>query len=387
MKYRPIILILAGAFLGVFGSTLVIEATKTNQPEVNSNFSISMDSAENRSELRTLALEFTKDGEITTELALRNLLTRTSDPLVSELLTSITDEEITVSTAWRPPLLALLAQKIATSNPKHAVTLISNLNQSERELCLEYIFMEWAQTGLTSTVAFAKTLSQSDGAAAFLGILNSRQDLTINELIDIAQQLNQSPSAIVNSLKTLDFHQSDDLSEVLDFIHSVISAQDLDRWLPTLRDLVEHRSEIDAPRVLQEISISQISSEQKLQLLSPTIYELMRTDPATMFTSTLSWHDEFNQQLRQIIIRNWAYRDPILALERVNSLEFNRHKIDLQKIVIESWNPARKDLLEAHLEKFPPNLREWGHARLDTDQSLWYEFYLHAPYFDNWYDE
>ena len=359
MKYRPVILIIVGAFLGAFGTTLIIETTKANQSEVNSNFSTSIDSAENRSELRTLALEFTKDGEITTELALRNLLSRTSNPLVSELLTSITNEEVTVSTAWRPQLLALLAQRIATSNPKHAVTLTSNLNQRERELCLEYIFMEWAQADLTSTVVFAKTLSQSDGAAAFLGILNSGQGLTISELIDIAQQLDQPLSAIVSNLKTRDFHQSDDLSEVLDFIHSVTSAQDLDSWLPTLRDLVERRSEIDALGVLQELAISQISSELKLQLLSPTIYELMRNDPATMFTSTLSWHDEFHQQLRRIIISSWAYRDPIPALERVNSLEFNRQKFALQKTVIESWNPERMDLLETHLEKIPPSLREW----------------------------
>ncbi|MCY3627061.1 MAG: hypothetical protein OXG88_05420 [Gammaproteobacteria bacterium] len=387
MKYRPVILILAGTFLGAFGTTLIIEITKANQPEFNSNFSTSMDSAENRSELRTLALEFNKDGEVTTELALRNLLTRTSDPLVSELLTSITDEEITVSTEWRPQLLALLAQRIATSNPKHAVTLTSNLNQRERELCLEYIFMEWAQSDLTSTIAFAKTLSQSDGAAAFLGILNSRQDLTISELIDIAQQLDQPPSAIVSNLKTRDFHQSDDLSEILDFIHSVTSAQDLDRWLPTLRELVERRSETDALEILQEIAISQISSELKLQLLSPAIYELMRTDPATMFTSTLSWHDEFHQQLRRIIISRWAYQDPIPALDRVNSLEFNRQKFALQKTLIESWNPERMDLLEAHLEKFPPSLREWGHARINTDQFEWHSFHLHVPYFDNWYDE
>jgi len=387
MKYRPVILILAGAFLGAFGTTLIIETTKANQPDVNSNFSIRIDSAENRSKLRTLALEFTKDGEITTELAFRSLLTRTSDSLVSELLTSITNEEITVSSSWRPQLLALLAQRIATSNPKYAVALTWNLNQRERELCLEYIFMEWAQADLTSTVAFAKTLSQSDGAAAFLGILNSRQGLTISELIDIAQQLDQPLSAIVNSLKTHDFHQSDDLSEVLDFIHSVTSAQDLDRWLPTLRELVERRSELDALGVLQEIAISQISSELKLQLLSPAIYELMRTDPATIFTSTLSWHDEFHQQLRQIIIRNWAYRDPIPALEKIDSLEFNRHKIDLQKILIGNWNPDRMDLLEAHLEKIPPSLREWGHARLNTDQFEWHSFHLHAPYFDNWYDE
>ncbi|MXX95385.1 MAG: hypothetical protein F4039_05565 [Gammaproteobacteria bacterium] len=387
MKYRPVILIIVGAFLGAFGTTLIIETTKANQSEVNSNFSTSIDSAENRSELRTLALEFTKDGEITTELALRNLLSRTSNPLVSELLTSITNEEVTVSTAWRPQLLALLAQRIATSNPKHAVTLTSNLNQRERELCLEYIFMEWAQADLTSTVVFAKTLSQSDGAAAFLGILNSGQGLTISELIDIAQQLDQPLSAIVSNLKTRDFHQSDDLSEVLDFIHSVTSAQDLDSWLPTLRDLVERRSEIDALGVLQELAISQISSELKLQLLSPTIYELMRNDPATMFTSTLSWHDEFHQQLRRIIISSWAYRDPIPALERVNSLEFNRQKFALQKTVIESWNPERMDLLETHLEKIPPSLREWGHARLNTDQSEWHSFHLHAPYSDNWYDE
>ncbi|MDE0644685.1 MAG: hypothetical protein OXH84_00385 [Gammaproteobacteria bacterium] len=387
MKYRPVILIIVGAFLGAFGTTLIIETTKANQPEVSSNFSIRIDSAENRSELRPLALEFTKDGEFTTELALRNLLSRTSNPLVSELLTSITNEEVTVSTAWRPQLLALLAQRIATSNPKYAVALISNLNQRERELCLEYIFMEWAQSDLTSTVALAKTLSQSDRAAAFLGILNSRQDLTISELIDIAQQLDQPPSAIVSSLKTRDFHQSDDLSEVLDFIHSVTSAQDLDRWLPTLRDLVERRSEVDAPRVLQEIAISQISSELKLQLLSPAIYELMRTDPATMFTSTLSWHDEFHQQLRRILVSDWAYRDPIPALEKVNSLEFNRHKIDLQKILIGSWNPDRMDLLEAHLEKIPPSLREWGHAKINTDQFEWHSFHLHAPYLNNWYDD
>ena len=113
-----------------------------------------------------------------------------------------------VSTATAPTLNALLSfsvsmaskrlqedvqetilLKLASLDPKRALVQIEKLQEDQQLAMIRVIYQEWSLSNLNQAVARAKSLDEPRREAAFEGIWETRIDLTPDQRMDIATQL------------------------------------------------------------------------------------------------------------------------------------------------------------------------------------------------------
>ena len=113
-----------------------------------------------------------------------------------------------VSTATKPTLDALLAfstsmaskrlqedvqealvLRLASLDPRGALSRVESLDEDQKVALTSVVYQEWSLSNLDEALAHAKSLEQPGREAALEGVWESRTDLTLNQRMDIAAQL------------------------------------------------------------------------------------------------------------------------------------------------------------------------------------------------------
>lgn len=121
------------------------------------------------------------------EVESHRLVLNASKPQILELIDVVRTTNSDISKGRKTHLLSVLLQKLAVLDPTHAFEVTMTLELSQRSRCINGIFLEWAQIDLERAVAESSLLTNEERATAIHGILESRKDLPLDYVFEIAQ--------------------------------------------------------------------------------------------------------------------------------------------------------------------------------------------------------
>lgn len=310
-----------------------------------------------------------------------------SKPQILELIDAVRTTNSDISMGRKIQLLSVLLQKLAVLDPTHAFETTKTLEPPQRSRCITSIFLEWAQIDLARAVAASSLLTNEERATAISGILESRQDLPIDYVFEIAQPFVHENFVLDHILLRLKANTiQGDFESLWDSSINAIGTERHSDWQPVLQRVALDWVREDGIHALEALAYSSVQSEVLQSIFEFVLGEFALKNPEIAFSFASSQEDIDLKNVSKRILQNWVRSDPIAALTSVRSLKLNHHKLELLETLIENWNLSGSHPLEEYLSEFPPHFRELGNYRIKLgtpdDFSIW-----DIPLQNNWYED
>ncbi|MCY3883878.1 MAG: hypothetical protein OXG24_03070 [Gammaproteobacteria bacterium] len=258
----------------------------------------------------------------------------------------------------REELQEVVTLRLASIDPSDALEKIGDLKTEKRATLTRTVFQEWSLTNLEQALAHVGELDDLEGQAAFKGILDSRDDLSMDRRMDMALNLGQED--VANDMKNLTMSQGeleDPDQALLEFL-----AGNEDRRI--LRDdaeirLFEHisRSLIrkhSARSALQRVDEVIGNSPNRGRVFNVFFDEMRKDSPEFAVELSVEMSHGEDEFVVAGVILGWAYSEPIKALESALSIrEVEKRNSALQTFPLSGAAEEVPEQILETLSKYP----------------------------------
>ncbi len=290
---------------------------------------------------------------------LQSLLARKSKRELQDLFS---DVESVRPIEFRDEIQTASVRRLAQSNPKAAVELVSTLARIRRNRLTDIIFEEWSVVSLEEALDFAKNMEATSQTAALEGILRSRIDLSDVERRDIATQLGNEQLildqwALLRSQDVID----DPQSEWDDFLTT--HGHDAKSLSPDQRGLLAGiaRSWIGRDgfgEMAQQMNASLEDYDATVSIVELLLEEVVGRSPDIVLEAARGMSPEV-QSIILHALSNYGERDPKGAYEIARMMEASGDQIVFKRAAIGGWMESDpKGVLEARFG-LPDEFRSW----------------------------
>ncbi|MCY3884333.1 MAG: hypothetical protein OXG24_05385 [Gammaproteobacteria bacterium] len=321
-------------------------------------------------------IELLKLSEYSSDFARRTdlyaLLARST---TEELLEFLQQSEKISKNSLRRSTQEAIFQRLASLDPPLAIEKMLEYPKSLRAELVLGTFREWSVADLDSAIEGARSLDRFTRVKALETILANRDDLPNDDLVEIAQKVENARYAFeaisefdaetlidkpaeawnnVTSDNVLDSRQIDILSVIasewveqagLEALTHILKSSLGRHDFGLARELVAGIVESD-PRSVFEFVIS-LSSEEQTELLNPLFTTWVRLDPEATFDGLSSFrHTEHFSWLERRIAQTWARHDPKGMLERIDAFSKDSQLNAIEEAVVEVARDSPKDAVE-----------------------------------------
>ncbi len=299
-------------------------------------------------------------AELTSNFARSAALHHLVAPAGMEKLNSLVEQSAAISpTETRNEMQRLIFQRIATIDPKHALTASEQF--PVRRHIIRSVFLEWSQLSLDDAVKHAKTLQGSGRVAALSGILESRIDLSNEVRIGIAKSLGHESMAsemiasamLSDSLENPEKAWNELVGEELTGLENLSSlVQIANAWV-----------EQDGIGVLGRISGSLKARNVRTSVMNSVVLSAARTNPQGTLDYVLRNQDHNSIWLSSLVAQTWARSAPEEAFSAVTDVENSRIRRRLQEGVIQEWATQNAYAMLDHVNTLPENVQAYARQR------------------------
>ncbi len=255
-------------------------------------------------------------------------------------------------------------QRIAVINPRSALTLVEELPTRRRNALVSIVFLEWSMSNLDQAIEHAQTLGEETKNQAIASIVRARDDLSVDELRDVARRLDgewialevmsenrkhneliQDPESEWNAFVNVNsenVHNFDDArSKMFAFIVRSWIEKDGLEAINTLLESVPHHWLMTQPWI-------------------EVLDELVETDTQLALNVAVRVKEITYQsrELAEYVIVQWAESNPQEALDATLPLEARMLRKNLQRRVMETWAEADPYALLTSVEIFTEDLQD-----------------------------
>ncbi len=292
-----------------------------------------------------------------------------------ELLEFLQQSEKISKNSLRRSTQEAIFQRLASLDPPLAIQKILEYPKSRRAELVLGAFREWSIGDLDSAIEGARSLDRFTRVKALETILAYRDDLSNNDLVEIAQKIESARFALqalsefdaetlidqpveawnrVTTDNVLDLRQIDILSVIasewveqagLEALTHILKSSSGLRDLGLVRELVAGIVESDPGSVFE--FVMSLSSAEQGPLLVPLFTAWVRSDPEATFDGLASFrHSEHFSLLERRIAQTWARHDPKGMLERIDAFSKDSQLRAIEEAVAEVARHSPKDAVE-----------------------------------------
>ncbi|MYD46387.1 MAG: hypothetical protein F4W92_08555 [Gammaproteobacteria bacterium] len=251
----------------------------------------------------------------------------------------------------RESLQDVIARKLATINPQHALQYIKEVTKFQSEDLLRSVFAEWSALQLDAAVEAAGTLSVYERNVALQSILETRDDLSESELHSIAARLDGEHTLLqlVSEAKASD---------------SI--ANPMESWNLLLNDDVDDSLQTEALAVVAMAWRAEVGFEVLLSIASDIedfwdqrrlIDLIVQEDPAGALEYAQGLSQRELSDLSSQVVAAWARIDALAALAAVNSMEQSLANVNLESVIASVWAQTKPNELIENIEQISDDLR------------------------------
>ena len=238
------------------------------------------------------------------------------DTSVEELLELLKNSNGISSASRREEIQSAVFQKLAAIDSETALREVRKTPRLQQGPLIQSMFQEWSSTDLEHAIARAESLRGSQRDTALRAILQSRDDLTEDKRLQIAQQLGNEDLAI--SLIT---------SEKI----AKHAGSPREKWDFIVNDAVDDRDQLDTLVQVAELwsdevgleVLSHIHKEYRddYRVYSTLIRSLTSHDPQEALHFLSGVELEQRELVGRVVVNSWARTDPLAALNALQSFE------------------------------------------------------------------
>ena len=256
--------------------------------------------------------------------------------------------------------------RLTAIDPQVALSsLESEFSPADQVLFLTTIFEEWSRANLQEAISQAQSLDTESKEAVVARIVSSRDDLSINELRDVARQIGCEWVAI-NILSDVGAQSifNDPKQEWFKFVeHNVDQLANLSELqTQALGHILLAWVEQDGLEIVDSLRASLPSEFSLLDTITLVTDQLVTERPELAFDLALEMAENFDQtfEFRYLagdIAGRWAASEPRQAFDATFQIEGRSLRGMLQTSVVREWAKGNPEALLDMVDKVPDDLQ------------------------------
>lgn len=245
-------------------------------------------------------------------------------------------------------------QRLAVLDSKLAFSHVQKLHPS----LIATVFLQWSVTDINEAIAHAKKLDQLRKSAALRGILNSRDDLPDDILLQIGRELDNEAEAqrFINSAKTDEYLENPRES----WLQVVGTVQHDPAQLGLLHTLARTWFEEEGLSVIDEINRSLTNDQARTSILDSVLHMAVRSNPQGTFEYVMDIQEDSKHEVVLGVMRIWGNADPVAALNAAFAQESSPLRQRLLSSVMQSWADNDPQALLDNLGSLPEEMHSTG---------------------------
>lgn len=256
----------------------------------------------------------------------------------------------------RIDLQTTLLQKLSITAPERALKFAMTRDEQERAWMVSVIFGIWAGTNLNDAIEQAKELDGQLVGTALSAILNSRDDLRLEQLREIAMEFSSENVAFLNYFEHLTRSPIKNPEEIWFEIIDLASqegVQRMSRNALSLSGIAWVKKEGMA--ALDEMRATLPADFNSTSILSKIFGVLSEHWPQETFAYAESNFEDLAQKLTQYksLLANWVRRDPLGMIATVAKVPATDVRLDPMARAVSAWAENRPRRCLEHLEQIP----------------------------------
>lgn len=244
---------------------------------------------------------------------------------------------------------------LAAANPEHALAQTQSFPSDQRDRFTSTILREWSFTDLDSAVEYTKLLDYRSRRSALLAILNVRDDLSQQAILEIAEsvEMGQYGRDQVNMAEILSRSESIETvwrSSLNGYIESGVS---FDALNSLGRAWIDHEG-IDA---LNEIARSLADLHTERTVGNSLFGYAAEQFPQETFEIALQQFKDTNWSEIESVVYEWRKVDPEAVISAIAKMDPNALRLKLYRSVGMGWAQDDPWATLANLSLFPEDMR------------------------------
>lgn len=296
-------------------------------------------------------------------VALRALLNRTEEEQILELLEQakgINNPSRKLDTQTE------IYRRFAVVDPIKALNHASYVSWRRRAPLIEAIFLEWALTDFEAALNKAATLTFSEQRVALRAILETRNDWSEDETIALAQKFGQTELAYQLMDESYLAQAIEDPAGAWNAITN--DSRDDDLQYQSLAEILKLWSLRDGAKVLLDVQDILADLKTGEIIVCRPLRELASREPEASFELARSLHSNLRDEATECVMQNWAWDEPLAALQAISTIEPGILLNSLERMVASGW--AHKDPrgLLSDLSSLPAEVQR--EAQLDAVSNI-----------------
>lgn len=286
-------------------------------------------------------------------LALHQLLNESDQGRLAKLLNQAKEAS---SPNRRHAVERAIFQRMAAREPKKALAHLAENPGLRHDELIATVFGEWSMSNLDDAVTHAATLDESARFAALRGILQARDDLSLNIQRQVARELRYE--RYVDHLKDESIVSS--YSESPKEAWAILLSDERDdlAQLPSLILIAKQLVRKHGMDSLDELS-DFLDDRSALELIARSaVLEIAQNSPQLAFQQAMKLSKNTRETVLPTIAEVWGRIDPIAALDSLASLQSISLRTKLQGSVLSAWAGVDPESVFEDLELLPDGLRK-----------------------------
>lgn len=239
-----------------------------------------------------------------------------------------------MSKVWRAQLQSAILRRLATLDPRIALSLANDYPPRLRMVYLETIFREWSLLSVKDAIRAAVGLSMIEKRLALATIFGSRVDLTDSQRIDLGRDfgIEKFVSRFIAEEKALALAQ--DPIQAWAIVYE--DGRNIFLRLDSLINVAKVWVNRDGVGVLDHILNSTENIFDRTVLERELVQSIALADPQAVFEQFAT--EPKLQRFLSHTVRVWTEKDPIGALRRVNDIEDFETRQRLTRTIVRAWS-------------------------------------------------
>lgn len=304
-------------------------------------------------------------------LALYSML----EPMDSSSLRNLWQESNELTTrSLKDDVEIAIVQKLATLEPRDVLTEIASYPTVRYHEFLEVVYEEWSRSDLETAVTFAQKLDVAAREVVLRCIMNSREDLSAEVLLNTARQLTLAHKA-KRQITKLQIEQP--ITDPLDSWNTFVGDHQHSFWRmdSDQRTLLDNITEalVDelGPDAFDLVDHALTDVRDKTVALSFVAEQIAKNDPKLAFELMLTHPSRRNEIW--VIALTWANTDPEAVLDAAVKIKRGRTQNQLIAAIVDQWTSDDPETLLQRLDSLPEK------SRIYAERRAWNAFASKSP--------
>lgn len=270
-----------------------------------------------------------------------------------------------------------IVQRLATLDPRYVLTEIASYPKVRYHELLEIVYEEWSWSDLEAAVTFAQRLDAAAREVVLQSIMNSREGLSAEVLLNTARELDLEHKAKRQITKLLIEQPITDPIDswnmfAVDHQHSFWRMDSDQRTL--LGNITEALVNELGPGAFDLVDQALTDHRDKTAALGSVAQQIAKNDPKLAFELMLT-HPPRRNETGAIwnVARTWAKTDPEAALDAAVKINRGRTRNELITAIVNEWSSVDPETLLLSVDNLPEK------SRIYAEKQAWNAFARKSP--------